>query len=102
DIDLGDNCDAGSVTLRIRHAAAGRRATALILWGRGPRLPACLFSSGLDHCNVTCILDVAQPELDRIDIECSCDLIHERLAREVNLRSHRVAQMGAAQGRSAL
>src|SRR5436305_5684948 len=102
DINLGDDGAAGAVALGIGNAAATDLVAGLVLARRGPRLPARLFRGGLDHRDVARVLDVAQAKLDRIDIERRRHFVHERLAREMHLRSDRIAQMGAAQRRRAL
>src|SRR5262249_40570627 len=102
DVDLRYDRDPGTVALRIGHAAAGHLGPGLVAPRRGPRLPAGLFRRRLDEGDVARILDVPQPELDRVDVEGVRDLVHERLAREVDLRADRVAQMRRAQRRAAV
>ena len=102
DVDLGDDRAGGAVALRIGDAAAGDRVAGLVLARRGPRVPAGLLGRRLDHRDVARVLDVPQPELDRIDAERRRDLVHERFAGEVDLRPDRIAQMRRAQRRGAL
>src|SRR5262249_24796796 len=96
DIDLGDDGGAGAVALGIGDAAPRDLVAALILARRGSRLPARLFSRGLDHRDVARVLDVTQAEFDRIEVERRRHLVHERLAGEMDLRTDRIAQMRAA------
>ena len=87
--------------MRVGAAAAADGIASLILARRGPRLPSSFFRRGLDHRDVTRRLDVPQPELDRVEAECRRHFVHERFAREMDLRSDRIAQMRGAQRRGA-
>src|SRR5262249_50097845 len=98
----GDDRDPGAVALRVGDAAAGYLVAGLVAARRGPRLPSGFLGRRLDDGDVARVLDVAQPELDRIELETGGDLVDERFAREVDLRPDRVAQMGAAQRRGAV
>src|SRR5262249_19527337 len=84
DLDLRDAGDARAVALRIRDATALHLRAGLVAPRRGPRLPVRFLRCRLDQRDVARILDVAQPELDRIEIEGSRHLVDERLAREVD------------------
>ena len=95
DIDLGDHRHAGAAALRIGDAASRHLDAGLALPAE-PRVPAEFFRRRLDHGDIAGILDVAQAELDRIEIEREGHLVHEGFAREVDLRSHRIAQMRTA------
>ena len=68
DVDLGDHRDARAVALRVGDAAAGDLVAGLVLARRRPGLPARLLRRRLDDGDVARILDVAQAELDRIDV----------------------------------
>src|SRR5262249_30122885 len=102
DFDLRYHSDARAVALRIGDAAARDLVAGLILARRGSRLPARLFSGGLDHRDVARVLDVTQAEFDGVEVERRRQLVHERLAGEMDLRSDRIAQMRAAQRGAAL
>ena len=68
DIDFGNDRDARAVALRVGDAAAGDFVTALVAARRGPRLPFRVIRRCLDHRDVARLLDMAQPEFDRIGI----------------------------------
>src|SRR5215469_16029537 len=85
DFDLRYHSDARAVALRIGDAAARDLVAGLILARRGSRLPARLFSGGLDHRDVARVLDVTQAEFDGIEVERRRQLVHERLAGEMDL-----------------
>src|SRR5262249_55637586 len=102
DVDLGNYRDAGAVTLRVGHAAPGRPIPALVPARRWSWLPSEFFRCSLDDGDVASILHVMQSQLNRVDLYGSGDFVNEGLAREMNLRSHWIAQMGAPQRRGAV
>ncbi len=102
DLDFRDHRHAGSVALGVGDAAPGYDVAGLILARRGPRVPAEFRRRRLDDGGVARILDVPQPELDRIEVQRRGQLVHEGLAREMDLRTDRIAQVRGAQRRGAV
>ena len=82
-----------------------RPVTLLPVWslrGEGRDCQPAFSAAALSTAMSRGVLDVAQAELDRVDVERRRDLVHERFAREVDLRPDRIAQMRAAQRRGAI
>src|SRR5712671_4884897 len=96
DVDLGNDCNARAVTLLVGHAATGRRIPALVPARRWPRLPSGLFRRSLDDGDIARILHVPQSQLNWINLYGGSNFVDEGFAREVNLRSNRIPQMGAS------
>src|SRR5581483_1338180 len=69
DVDLRNHGDARAVALRVGNAAPGYLLAALILLWRGARLPIRLFRRCLDDGDVARVLQVPQPELDRVEAD---------------------------------
>src|ERR1700687_4175896 len=102
DLDLGDDRDPRAVALRVSNAAAGHFVAGLVAPRRGPRLPGGFLRHRLEDGDVARVLDMAQAELYRIEIQRRRHLVDEGFAGEVDLRPDRIAQMRAAQGRGAV
>src|SRR5437667_8727109 len=86
-LDFGNDGDTRAAALRVGDAAAADDTAGLILARRGLRLPSGFFRRGLDPRDVPGRLDVPQPELDRVEAEYRRHVVHQRFAREMDLRS---------------
>ena len=78
DLDLGDHRHVGGEVLVLRKAEAAAALAVAFL----ARLPVGLLGDGLDHRARARILDMRQPERDRIGAGRGRQLVHEGLDRE--------------------
>src|SRR5262252_7477885 len=101
-VDLRDDRHDCAVALRIGDAPAADRITGLVTTWRRTSDPTGFLRRRLDYGDVTGVFDMTQPKLDRVNVESCRNLVDERFASEMDLRTHWIAQVRAPERRTAV